>query len=219
MPPYGGPAVSRPRRPGGPVNQQPAQPEPPPPTPPEPPPPTGTPDSGRRGDAGPALAPRIGDGGLWVSPRPALPATVAHALYGQEENKDSIAVRRLRAMVDSLNIILDQEQRERQKPTWTTNVAGKAFGIDSQYIHIAGIKIPTAALALLPINLPQGNYDEMMRARHLEDMRQDILRAAARAETYQDFRRYVRELRERKDAEREFQRRQREKPDTVKAVP
>ena len=98
-------------------------------------------------------------------------------------------------------------------------MAGKTFGIDSQYIHIAGIKIPTAALALLPLNLPQGNFDEALRARHLDEMRQDILRAAARAQTYQDFRRYVRELRARKDAEREFQRRQKQPADTVKAIP
>src|SRR2546422_9450863 len=52
-------------------------------------------------------------------------------------------------------------------------LAGKTIGIDSQYIHVAGIKIPTAVLALLPITLPQGNYDEQRRARQLEDMRQD----------------------------------------------
>src|SRR3989441_9854570 len=61
--------------------------------------------------------------------------------------------------------MIDQDQRGRQKPTWTTDVAGKVFGIDSQFIHVAGIKIPTAAPALLPISLPQGNYDEQRRAR------------------------------------------------------
>ena len=123
--------------------------------------------------------PQVGDGRLWVLPRPALPGEVADALYGQE-HKDSVAVRRLRSMVDSLNVIIDQEQRARQKPTWTAEVAGKTIGIDSQYIHIAGIKIPTAALALLPIRLPEGNYDEQLRARHLEDMRQDLIQAARR---------------------------------------
>src|SRR3989442_4595340 len=74
-------------------------------------------------------------------------------------------------MVDSLNVVIDQDQRSRQRPVWTTDVAGKVFGIDSQYIHVAGIKIPTAALALLPISLPQGNYDEQLRARQLDEMR------------------------------------------------
>src|SRR5258706_16436860 len=67
-------------------------------------------------------------------------------------------------MVDSLNVLVDQDQRSRQRPVWTTDIAGKVFGIDSQFIHVAGIKIPPAALALLPISLPQGNYDEQRRA-------------------------------------------------------
>jgi hypothetical protein len=191
--------------------------------------PVGRPDTTLAANAravGPHIVtpPQPGDGRLWVLPRPALPTEVADALYGPREPRDSIAVRRLRAMVDSLNVIIDQEQRERQKPTWTTDVAGKAFGIDSQYIHVAGIKIPTAALALLPITLPQGNYDEMQRARQLEDMRQDLLQAARRTETLQLFRQYVRELRARKQAERDLERRQRgdtaaAQADTAKAVP
>jgi len=110
-----------------------------------------------------------------------------------------------------------EEQRERRKPVWTTTVAGTAFGIDSQYIHVAGIKIPTAALALLPIRLPEGNYDEQMRARHLQEMREDLMQAAARAETYHDFKRYVQELRARKQAERDAEKRARGDTTTTKA--
>lgn len=163
------------------------------------------------------LGPEPGDGRLWVSPRPALPAAVAERLYAETTGRDSVAVSRLRAMVDSLNEIIDAEQRARRLPTWTTEVAGRTIGIDSQYIHILGIKIPTLALALLPVSLPQGNYDEMMRARQLAYMREDLLRAAQRAQTLDDFKRYVRELRARKDAEREAERRQR--GDTVKVTP
>src|SRR6266571_4496091 len=81
---------------------------------------------------------------------------VADVLYEPQESRDTTVVHRLRAMVDSLNVVIDQDQRSRQRPVWTTDVAGKVFGIDSQFIHVAGIKIPTAALALLPISLPQG---------------------------------------------------------------
>src|SRR5207244_9295243 len=124
------------------------------------------------GAVGPHIVslPQVGDGRLWVTPRPALPSDVADALYEPHENRDTTVVRRLRAMVDSLNVFIDQDQRARQRPVWTTDVAGKVFGIDSQFIHVAGIKIPTAALALLPISLPQGNYDEQMRARQLAEM-------------------------------------------------
>jgi hypothetical protein len=157
---------------------------------------------------------------MWVSPRPALPADVADAMYGEPVDKDTVLVRRLRAMVDSLNIILDSAQRDRQLPTWTTEIAGTKFGIDSQYIHVLGIKIPTAALGLLPIRLPQGNYGEMDRARKLQDLRDDLMRSAQRSATLEDFRRYVKELRKRKDAERDEARREREQAqDTVRAVP
>src|SRR5437899_3222715 len=192
-------------------------------------PPVGTPDTTLAASptaVGPhfVIPPQVGDGRLWVLPRPALPGEVADALYGQEEHKDSIAVHRLRSMVDSLNVIIDQEQRARQKPTWTTEVAGKTIGIGFQFIHVSGIKSTTAVLALLPITLPQGNYDEQLRARQLEDMRRDLMQAARRTETLQMFRKYVRELRARKQAERDAEKRARgdtttTKADTVKAVP
>ncbi|OLB51333.1 MAG: hypothetical protein AUI08_03440 [Gemmatimonadetes bacterium 13_2_20CM_2_65_7] len=167
-----------------------------------------------------APAPQVGDGRLWVSPRPGLPAAVADALYGDTTARLSVAVTRLRAMVDSLNQVLDVIQREKQRPSWTIGGTPDKpeWGIDSAYIHVAGIKIPTMALALLGNLLPQGNFDESMRARQLQDMRDDLLHAAARAESFQQFRRYVRELRERKQAERDAEQRRRAQ-DTVKAVP
>jgi len=167
-----------------------------------------------------APTPQVGDGRLWVSPRPALPAAVADALYGDTTGRRLGAIDRLRAMVDSLNQVLDVIQREKQRPSWTIGgTPGKPeWGIDSAYIHVAGIKIPTMALALLGNLLPQGNFDEAMRARQLQDMRDDLLRAAARAESFQQFRRYVRELRDRKQAERDAEERRRAQ-DTVKAIP
>ena len=33
-------------------------------------------------------------------------------------------------------------------PSWTTKIAGKTFGIDQNYIYFAGLKIPSAILAL-----------------------------------------------------------------------
>jgi hypothetical protein len=167
-----------------------------------------------------APAPRMGDGRLWVSPRPGLPAPVADALYGDTAVRRTVAIDRLRAMVDSLNQVLDVIQRERQRPSWTLGGTPDkpTWGIDSAFIHVAGIKIPTAALALLGNLLPQGNFDEAMRSRQLNDMRADLLRAADRAQTFQDFRRYVRELRARKQAERDADERRRAQ-DTVRAIP
>jgi hypothetical protein len=55
-------------------------------------------------------------------------------------------------------------------------------------------------------------------------MRQDLMQAARRTESLQLFRRYVRELRARKQAERDMEKRARgdttkAKADTAKAVP
>jgi hypothetical protein len=167
-----------------------------------------------------ALAPQVGDGRLWVSPRPGLPMAVAEALYGDTAGRNQAAIARLKAMVDSLNQVLDQIQRENRRPSWVVGGTPDkpTWGIDSQFIHIAGIKIPTPALALLGQFLPQGNYDEGLRARQLQYMREDLMQAAARAQSFQQFRSYVRELRERKQAEREAEERRRAQ-DTVKAVP
>ncbi len=159
--------------------------------------------------------PQAADGRLWVLPRPALPEVVADALYGEPDLRDSVAVGRLRAMVDTLNRQLDSLQIARKPPSWTANVAGEKFGIDGSNIYIGPIRIPTAALALLGNLLPQGNYDESRRARQLADMRADLLQAARRAETMDQFKKYVKELRARKQAEREFERRAR--GDTTRA--
>ena len=153
--------------------------------------------------------PTGGDPRIWVTPLPAIPADVADAAYGDPDARDTVAVRRLRAMVDTLNQIMAAAQREGKPPSWTTDVAGKKLGIDQQFIYLMGIKIPTQVLALLGNSLPQGNYGETVRAREIEYMRQDILQAARRAENLEQFRRYVREMRERNQEERDFQRRQR----------
>jgi hypothetical protein len=172
--------------------------------------------------------PRLVNPLIWVSPRPALPSEVADVLYGHHDPqdplpRDTIVVRRLRAMVDSMNRIIDSEQAEHRRPTWTTDVAGKKFGMDSSGIYIAGFKVPTAVLLALGSLIPQGNYDEAMRGRELADLRADMVQAARRTQTLQEFRGYVKALRTRKQAEHDAARRQRDSvvamPDTARLVP
>lgn len=165
------------------------------------------------------LPPTAGDGRLWVGPRPALPSDVADAIYLDHEPRDSMIVSRLRAMVDSLNMFLDSEQRANRPPSWVArNGEGKkVWGLDQSGLYVAGIKIPTVALALLGGLLPPGNYDEAVRQRRLADMRADLMQAAARTQNLEQFRRYVRELRARKQSERDAQRRQ--QGDTATATP
>lgn len=167
------------------------------------------------GPPGPAL----GDGSLWVSPRPALPAAVADQLYGQPARSDGDAMIRLQAMVDTLNRILDEEQRAHRLPDWTIGGGDSPkWGIDPQWIYLGDIKIPTPVLALLGSMLPQGNYDEGLRQRRLAEMRADLLYSAWRAQTFQDFKRYVKETRERRLRERDEERARRAQ-DTTRIVP
>src|SRR3989449_2981128 len=100
--------------------------------------------------------PEPGDGGLWVLPRPGLPAEVADALYAPPEQRDTVVVRRLRAMVDSLNVMIDQEQRGRQKPTWTTDVAGEGFRREPPENHRGGGDNPPGGRPAPPPSPPPG---------------------------------------------------------------
>jgi hypothetical protein len=95
-------------------------------------------------------------------------------------------------------------------PSWTTEVAGKKFGIDSKNIYIAGLKIPAAVLALLPISV--GNIDQNRAYNRLMGLRADLIYAAQRAQTLEEFKQVIREIRLRKAREREFEKNQRTAP-------
>src|SRR5258708_38973071 len=101
--------------------------------------------------------PTGGDPRIWVSPLPAIPADVADAAYGDPDARDSVAVRRLRAMVDTLNQIMVAAQQAGKPPSWTTDVGGQKFGTDQQFLHPAGLKIPPQVPGPPGNHLPQGN--------------------------------------------------------------
>ena len=65
-------------------------------------------------------------------------------------------------------------------------------------------------LALLPI--AGGNIDQNRAYNHLMDMRADLLYAARRAETMEEFKQVIKEIRQRKEKEREFDKNQRTAP-------
>ena len=89
-------------------------------------------------------------------------------------------------------------------PSWVTEINGKKWGVDGRYVYLGDLKLPAPILALLGLlPLPQGNYEQAQEARELQRVREEIIRAARQAETNADFRRYVKAIRARKDAERE----------------
>ncbi|MBI4502526.1 MAG: hypothetical protein HY700_15375 [Gemmatimonadetes bacterium] len=151
------------------------------------------------------LGPQYGDGRLWVRPSDAaagrVPARNAIDTVPVHIAKiDSALAEKIRSYLDT---VPPDSFAIRAAPKWTTEIAGKTWGIDGKWIYLGGIKIPTAVLALLPLP-PEaaGNYDAAQRAARLDAMRRDIMEAALRASNAVEFKRYVKEVRERKEMER-----------------
>ena len=157
----------------------------------------------------PRIGPGLAEGRLWVRPLPLPPRELAQRLSrSHAELVDSAVTTIVQAYLDS--IANDPASRNQGLPSWTTQIAGKKFGIDSKNIYIAGLKIPAAVLALLPIG--GGNIDQNRAYNHLMDLRSDLMYAAQRAETMEEFKQVIREIRERKEREREFEKNQRTAP-------
>jgi hypothetical protein len=155
------------------------------------------------------LGPTLADGRLWVRPLPLPPKELAQRLSrNHAQLVDSAVTAIVQAYLDS--IASEPASRGQTLPSWTTQVAGKKFGIDSKNIYIAGLKIPAAVLALLPIG--GGNIDQNRAYNHLMDMRADLQYAAQRAENLEEFKLMIREMRLRKEREREFEQNQRTAP-------
>src|SRR5215203_256048 len=155
------------------------------------------------------IGPGFAAGRLWVEPLPLPPEDLAQRLSGSRaELADSAVSAIVQAYLDS--IASDPASQNVGMPSWTTNVAGRKFGLDSKHIYVAGLKIPAAVLALLPIH--GGNFDQNRAYTHLQDLRTDLLYAARRTETLEEFKQAIREMRLRKEREREFQKNQRTAP-------
>ncbi len=156
------------------------------------------------------IGPGLAEGRLWVRPLPLPPKELAQRLTQQRhvELVDSAVTAIVQAYLDS--IAADPGSRKAGLPSWTTNVAGTKFGLDSSSIYFAGLKIPAAVLALLPI--PGGNIDQNRAYNHLMEMRGDLQRAAQRSQNMEEFKSMIREMRKRKEREEEFKRNQRTAP-------
>lgn len=194
------------------------------PTPPSPPDRVGpiTVPGPRRGRIGPAL----GDGSLWVRPLPLPPRDLARVLARtQAELVDSAVTAIVQAYIDSVLTVAPANQ---PLPSWTTRVGDQQLGLDAQWIYLGPIKIPTALVAGI-LNavgaLPVGSSAEMSdytRFSALQRMREDVQIAARRAQTMDDFKRAIRELRAQREREREFEKNQKippAAPDTSGARP
>jgi hypothetical protein len=166
-----------------------------------------TPDTGGAAGVARRIAPGLAGGKLWVEPLPLPPNELAQRLQRSHvELVDSAVTATIQAFLDS--IAADPASKAAALPSWTTTIAGRKFGLDSRNIYVAGLKIPAAVLALL--HLPSGNESKAFdRSGWLYD---DLRIAAQRSANVADFKRVIREIRERKEQEREFDRNRRTAP-------
>jgi hypothetical protein len=91
---------------------------------------------------------------------------------------------------------------QRRDPTdWTVEKGGYKWGIDKRAIRLGPVSIPTALLAMLPLNIT-GNPTTIQRDRAFAAMNSDIQWHARQAINEADFMKAVRSIRERKERER-----------------
>jgi hypothetical protein len=169
-----------------------------------------------RHEPSPLAGPELGDGRLWVRPLPLPPRELAARLHpSHTELVDSAVHAIIQAYLDS--IAIEPQSQEAEMPSWVTEVQGKKFGLDSRNIYIAGLKIPAAVLALLP--LPAGGNQQSALDHNGQVIMEDLRRAATRSNNLAEFKDAIRRLRERKQQEKDFERAQRENPDSIAVKP
>jgi hypothetical protein len=139
-----------------------------------------------------------------VRPLPLPPQELAQRLRKSDaELADSVVKATIQAFLDS--IAREPGADSAMLPAWSTQIAGKKFGIDQKYVTVAGLKIPAAVLALIPLH---GGTNESKAFDRTDLLLADLRYAANRAQTVSDFKKAVKELRRRKHEEHEFQRNQ-----------
>ena len=162
---------------------------------------------------------RVGNGGpergvkpAFVDPRIwSVPSAVVAAPKSVAERLDSALAATYGKRQDSLKAAgaLPAAPNKFERGDWTVEKGGKKYGIDPQMIRLGSVSIPTALLAMLPLNRVNGNSIVNERERRLNAMHSEIFENASRQMNEAEFRRAVKSLREQKDREK----RERERSD------
>ncbi|HSY83879.1 MAG TPA: hypothetical protein VK807_19105 [Gemmatimonadaceae bacterium] len=157
-----------------------------------------------QGGATEGVAPIYSDPRPWVPPArvPTAPKTVP-------QRYDSA----LAGMVKTYNDSLAAMGKEREPGDWTFG-KNKDWGINQKWIKLGPVQLPTALLGLLPLNAT-GNPVLGQREAQLNAMHSDIAYHAQQAMNEDQFRQAVKELRQRKDRERQLQQNQKPKDDNT----
>lgn len=141
------------------------------------------------------ISPSFEDPRIWVPP-----GEVQGTPKSPSERLDSALVSALRTHQDSLNALA--RARGREPGDWTFEKGGKKWGIDRNKIYIGDHSIPTALLALLPLN-SGSNPIKNRQERALNAQRAEIMEQSQRAMNEEEFREAVKRIRERKEREHE----------------
>jgi hypothetical protein len=146
------------------------------------------------GTGGPAkgVRPQYTDPRVWEPPGPVVsaPKTVKQTI-------DSLIADAITPYNDSI-----AAAAQKRDPTdWTIQKGGYKWGIDRRAIRLGPVSIPTALLAMLPLNIT-GNPNTIQRDRAFAAMNADINWHAQQAINEADFMKAVRSIRERKERER-----------------
>lgn len=162
-----------------------------------------------RGGPTKGIRPSYSDPRIWVPPAP-----VVSAPKSADARMDSVVTADIERVRDSLAATAYSPNKF-ERGDWTVEHNGKKYGIDKQYVRLGPVSIPTALLGLLPLNA-QGNPIAAQRDREMASLRQEILYQSQRSLNEQEFRKAVKELRERKERERQQQ--QQEKDRATKPI-
>jgi len=153
------------------------------------------------------LVPRLPDSRIRVT----APDAAYRMPRSAAEDVDSIIDITVGIAIDSLEVL----KREGKLPEWIKKTKGGGeWGLTPQYIALGKVKIPTALLALLPLNIGPGRSP--IDVRRDAYIRADILENAQRSISEDDFRAAVKRIRERKEREKKEKATATDKPD-VKA--
>jgi hypothetical protein len=151
-----------------------------------------------RGGSGPTrgVQPAYDDPRVWAGDPEFI-----YAPKTDQDRLDSALMATLRRHMDSV-ATNRYSPNKFERGDWTFERNGQKYGIDQQFIRLGPVQIPTALLALLPLNRMQGNPIQLERDRNAAFMRNDILYHAQAAMNEEQFRKAVAAIRDRKERER-----------------
>lgn len=156
--------------------------------------PGGTGGGGGAGGTSPGtgMVPSFSDARVWAAPGewPPLPKSPRQVV-------DSVIDVAVGAYIDSVAVAAANQGRE--PGDWTFGKGDTKWGVDDRWIHFGKVKVPTALLAMLPIN---AQANPSWNSRERAATRWDIDFHAQRSLTEDEFRKSVKRIRERVERER-----------------